>query len=109
MASNDNDKRKMEEEAESSMMRKRLWHIDNDGDDNDSSESSNSLEEEPEEVSLEETSMNQLDISEEKLHARRAHDILFKDDGDTTSTLSESLPTPKSHRCSDDDDDDFWM
>jgi hypothetical protein len=63
-----------------------------------------------------ETSMNQLNTSEEKLYARCAHGILFKDDGDTPSTSSDTPPTPKSHRRSDeessdndDDDDDFWM
>jgi hypothetical protein len=63
MTSNDNDKLKMEEEAETSTVRKRLWHT---GDD----DSSDSPEEE---VSSEETSMNQLDTSEDKLFARRAH------------------------------------
>jgi hypothetical protein len=122
----------MEEEAESSMVRKRLRHTN---DDCGNGDPSNSPEEEPseeeleeeeteeeegeemeEEVSSEETSMNQLDTSEEKLYARCAHDILVKDDGDNPSTLSEPLPTPESHRHSDeessddnDDDDDFWM
>jgi hypothetical protein len=66
MASNDdnNDKCKIEEEAESSMTRKRLQpsYDDNGGDD-----SSDSPEEE--EVSSEETLMNQLNTSEEKLFA----------------------------------------
>jgi hypothetical protein len=64
MASNNNDKCKMEE-VESSAVRKRLWHTNDDGGDDDSS---NSPEEEPkeeEEVSSEETSMNQLDTFEE--------------------------------------------
>jgi hypothetical protein len=91
MPSNDNDKHKMEEEVDSSTARKRLWHTnDNDRDD----DSSNSLEkelpeeetEEQEEVSLQETSMNQYDTSEEKLYARCARIILFKDDGDTPPT-----------------------
>jgi hypothetical protein len=81
MASNDIDKHKMEEEAESSMaVRKRLRHTDDDDDDDDSPDFSNSVEEEPpseepeeiEEVSLEVSWMNQLDTSEEKLYARRA-------------------------------------
>jgi hypothetical protein len=88
MTSNDNNgKRKMEEEAESSMVRKRLWLFNDDGGDADSSDS---LEEESpeeempeeEEVSSKETSMNQLDTSK-KLYARHTHDILFSDDGDT--------------------------
>jgi hypothetical protein len=69
--------------------------------------------EEAEEVSLEETSMNQLDTSEEKLFAKHAPGMLFSDDGNTPSTSLE-LRTPESHQCSDeessdDDDDDFWM
>jgi hypothetical protein len=57
--------------------------------------------------------MNQLDTSEEKLFAKRGHDMIFSDDGNTTSPSSEPR-TPKSHRCSDednsdDDDDAFWM
>jgi hypothetical protein len=71
-----------------------------------------------EEVSSEETLMNQLNTSEEKLHARRAHGFLFDDDGDTPSTSPNTPPTPESHRRSDeessddddnDDDDNFWM
>jgi hypothetical protein len=46
MASNDNEKRKLEVEAESSTGRKSLWLSDNDGGDDDSSDS---LEEETEE------------------------------------------------------------
>jgi hypothetical protein len=79
MASNDNDKHKMEEEVESSMKRKRLWHTDDDGGDDGSSDSP---EEEPsekepeeeeeaeeeEEVSSQETSMNQLDTYEENMY-----------------------------------------
>jgi hypothetical protein len=76
MASIDNDKNKVGEEAESLMVGKCLWHTDDDGDDDDSS---NSPTEEPEkeeemeeeEVSSKETSMNQLHTSEEKLYARR--------------------------------------
>jgi hypothetical protein len=94
MASNDNDKRKMEDEAESSTVRKCLWHIDDDGSNDDSSNSSDSPEEESpekepeeeeteEEVSLEETLMNQLDTSEEKLYARSARGYIFGDDNDT--------------------------
>jgi hypothetical protein len=72
-------------------------------------------EETEEEVSMEKTLMNQLDTSDEKLYAKRTRGILFSDDGDTPSTLSEPSPTPESHRHSDDestdddDDDNFWM
>jgi hypothetical protein len=108
MASNDNDKCKMEEEAESSMARKHLWHTDDDNSDDDSSDSleDEPPEEEPEigeeeeeetedEVSSEETSMNQLDSFEEKLYARHTRGILFKGDGDTPSTSSEPPPHRK--------------
>jgi hypothetical protein len=65
MASNDNNaKHKLEEEAESLMARKRMWLSNDDAGDDDSS---NSSEEKEEVVSLEETSMNQLNTSEEKL------------------------------------------
>jgi hypothetical protein len=78
MASNDNNgKRKLEEEAESSMATKRLRLSDNDGGDNDSFDSIEEETEEEEvveaelemeeEVTSEETLMNQLDTSEEKL------------------------------------------
>jgi hypothetical protein len=85
VACNDDDKRKMEEEAESSMVRKWLRLSDNDGGDDDYCNSPEEEEEvmEEEEVSSEETSMNQLDTSEEKLHAMHACGILFSDDGDT--------------------------
>jgi hypothetical protein len=105
MESNDNNgKRKLEEEAESSMARKRLWlSDDNAGDDNDS----DSPEEETEEVSSEETSMNdQLDTSEEKLQAKHACGIAFSDDVDTTSPSAEPR-TPKSRRRSDKDNSDM--
>jgi hypothetical protein len=96
MASNDNDKHKMEEEVESLMARKHLQHTDDDDGDDDSSDSSDSLEEESleeepeeeeereeeEETKEEETSMNQLDTSAEKLYARRACGYLFGDNGD---------------------------
>jgi hypothetical protein len=104
MASNDNSKRKLEEEAESSTVRKRLRISDDDVGDDDSSDSPEE-ETEEEEVSSEETSMKQLDTSEGKLFAKYGHD--------TTSPSSEPL-TPESHWCSDedssdedDDDDDF--
>jgi hypothetical protein len=110
MASNDNNgKRKLEEEVESSMVRKRLWLSNDDtGDDN----SSDSLEEEmEEEVSSEETSMNQLDTSEEKLQTKCVRGIIFGDDDNTTLPSSEPR-TPESHQHSNEDnndDDDFWM
>jgi hypothetical protein len=73
------------------------------------------LEEEAEEVSSKETSMNQLDASEEKLFAKRGRSMIFSDDGDNTSPSLEPR-TPKSGQHSDednsdedDDNDDFWM
>jgi hypothetical protein len=110
MTSNNNGKCKLKEEAESSMTRKRLQLSDNDISDDDSSDS---LEEEmEEEVLLKETSMNQLDTSEEKSLAKHAGGIIFSDDGDTTSPSPEPH-TPKSHQRSDennnDDDDDFSL
>jgi hypothetical protein len=128
MASNDNDKRNMEEEAESSTTRKHLWHTDDDGDDIDSSDLSEEepLEEEPEEeeeemmveeeteeeVCSEEMPMNQFNTSEVKLYARHARGIIFSNGDNTPSTLSEPPPTPESHRRSDEEsreNDDFWM
>jgi hypothetical protein len=95
----------MDEEAESTTARKRLRLSVNVGGDDDTSNSSDLPEEEPEEeeeeteeeeeVSLEEISMNQLDTSKEKLYGRRAHDILFSDDGDNPSMPSEPR-TPES-------------
>jgi hypothetical protein len=55
--------------------------------------------------------MNQLDISEEKLFAKRGHDMIFSDDGDTI-LLSSEPRTSESCRCSDKDNNDknnFWM
>jgi hypothetical protein len=71
MASNNNGKCKLEDEAESPTARKRLRPSDDDGGDDDSSNSPEEETEEPKEE-VEETSMNQLDTSEEKLFARRA-------------------------------------
>jgi hypothetical protein len=120
MASNDNNgKRNLEEEVESLAVRKRLRLSDEDGGDDDSF---NSLEEDTEEeevedeteeeVSLEESSMNQLDTSEETLLAKRGQDPFFGDDGDNTSPSSEPCtPETLSSRVhsdpngSDDDDD----
>jgi hypothetical protein len=117
MTSNDNNgKRKLEEEAESSTARKRLWLSDDDTGDDDSSDSLEEMEVE-EEVSSEETSMNdQLNTFEEKLQAKHTRGIVFDDDGDTTSPSSEPR-TPECRRCSDkdssddndDNDNDFWM
>jgi hypothetical protein len=105
MASNNDDKHKMEE-AESSMVRKQL-RLSNDDDSFDYFDSpERELEEEEEEIEegeggegegegeeeevfSEEMSMNQLDTSEEKLDARRARSILFSDDSDTPSTSAE--------------------
>jgi hypothetical protein len=128
MASNDNDKRKLEE-AESSTVRKRLQVSNNDGGDDDSSyspeeETEEEVEEEEEmelEVTLKELSMNHLDTSKEKLLVKCGCDIIIGDDGDTTSPSSEphTPETPSSHMRSDPDssdddddddvDDDFWM
>jgi hypothetical protein len=60
MSSNDNGKHKLEEEVESSMVRKRLQLSDDNSGDDDSSDS---LEEEEEVVSSEESLMNQLDTT----------------------------------------------
>jgi hypothetical protein len=123
MGSNDNDKRKLEDEAEFSMASKRLQLFDDNGGDDDSSDSSSEEtenEEEGEEETLEEvssegSSMNQLDTSEEKLLAKCGRGIIFSDDGDTTSLSSEprTPETPSNHVRSDpdssDDDDNFWM
>jgi hypothetical protein len=77
MTSNDdnNGKRRLMEEVESLMARKRLQLSNNDGRDNDSSDSpeeETERKEIEEKVSSEEMSMNQLDTSEEKLFAKRA-------------------------------------
>jgi hypothetical protein len=102
MAANDNNgKRKVEEEAEcSAAVRKRLQLSDDDGDDYSS---------ESEEVSLEESSMNHLDTSEEKLMTKCGHGLFFDDDGDNLLTESEprSLGTPSCCVRSD-PNDDFW-
>jgi hypothetical protein len=103
MASNDNnDKHKLEEEAESSTERKRLWLSDDNCSDS------------PEEVSLEESSMNQLDTSEEKLLAKHVRDLFFGNNDDTTSPSLEpcttKMPSSRVHSDPDDsDNDDFWM
>jgi hypothetical protein len=100
MASNDNGKCKMGEEAESSTARKRLRLYDDDGGNDDCSDSpEEEMEEETqEEVSSEESSMNQLDTSEEKLLVKRDCGIIFGDDGDTTLQSSEprNPKTPSS-------------
>jgi hypothetical protein len=101
MASNDNSRCKLEVEVEPSMTRKRLQLSDDDVGDDDSSNS-------------EETSIKQLNTSEEKLFAKRGRGMIFSDNSNTTSPSSEPS-TPESHRCSnkdrndEDDDDDFWM
>jgi hypothetical protein len=76
---------------------------------NDDDDSSDSPEREPEEeVFSEESSMNQLDTFEKKLHARRACGILFSDDGDTPSTSLEPC-RPKSRRRSVEESSNDWM
>jgi hypothetical protein len=74
-------------------------------------------EETDEEVSSEEKSMNRLDITEEKLLARRGCGLFFRDDSDTTSPSSEPR-TPKmlsscmhsdTDNSDDDNNDEFWM
>jgi hypothetical protein len=105
---NNNEKCKVEEEAESSAVRKRL-QLSND-------DSSESPEVEMEEVSLDESSMNQLDSSEDKLLAKHSCGLFFSHDGDTTSMSLEPRTPKMPSSCvrsdpdgSDDDDDDFWM
>jgi hypothetical protein len=111
MASNDkNGKRKLVEEVESSMARKRLRLSDNNVGDDDSSdmpedETEEEEEEEEEEVSSEEMSMNQLNTSKEKLFAKSGHNLIFSDDGDMTSPPLEPR-TPESSRRSDEDSSD---
>jgi hypothetical protein len=46
-------------------------------------------ETEEDEVSLHESSMNQLKTFKEKLMAKRSRDLFFSDDGDTSSTESK--------------------
>jgi hypothetical protein len=115
MASNDNnDKRKLEEEAETSTVRKRLWlSDDNGGDDNSYDSQYEDMEEEEdeemeEEVSSKELSMNQVNTSEDKLVAKHSSGLFFSDDGDTTSPSSEphTLEMPSSRLCSDPDGSD---
>jgi hypothetical protein len=119
MASNDNGKHKLEEEAKSSTVRKRLWLSDDDVSDDDSFDSPEEETEEEEEeeeeteqeVSSEETSMNQLDTSE-MLFAKRSHDMILSDDGDTTSPSLEPCTFESCWRFNEDsinEDDDFWM
>jgi hypothetical protein len=88
-SNNNNIKHKLEEEVESLIVMKRVLLSDDDADNDDSSDSP-----EEEEVSSEETMMNQLNTSEEKLQVKRAHGIVFGNDGDTTSPSSEPR-TPK--------------
>jgi hypothetical protein len=102
VVSNDNNgKHKLEEEAETSMARKRLWLTDDDGGDDDSSNSQHEDTEEEEdeemeeEVSSEESSMNQVDTSMDKLVTKHGSGLFFGDDGDTTSSLLEAR-TPET-------------
>jgi hypothetical protein len=104
-----NGKRKLEEEVESSTVRKRLWLTDDDASYDDSFDSPEEMT--GEEVSSEETLMNDVNTSKEKLQAKRARGIVFNDDGDTTSSSSNPR-TPESRRRSvedSSDDDDLWM
>jgi hypothetical protein len=124
MASNNkNGKRKVEEEVVySAVVRKRLRFSSNNGGDDSSDELVDETEveteeaEETEDVSSEESSMNQLDTCEEKLMAQHGRGLFFGDDSDTSLIESKphSLETPSSHvrsdpDSSDDDDNDFWM
>jgi hypothetical protein len=98
----------LEEEIESSTARKRLWLSDDDGSDDDSF----NLPEEEEELPSGESSMNQLDTSEEKSLAKHDHSIIFSDDGDTSSSSSKPrVPKTSSSRMRFDPDssniDDF--
>jgi hypothetical protein len=120
MALNDNnDKHKLEEEAESSMARKRLWLFNDDSSDDNSfdspeeeTEEEEEDEETEEEVSSDESLMSQIDTYEEKLLAKHGRDLIFDDDGDTTSpSLEPRTPETLSNRVRSDpdDDDDFCM
>jgi hypothetical protein len=88
-------------------VRKRLQLSDDDGGDDDSSDLP------VEEVSSEESSMNQLDTSEEKSLAKHGRGIIFNDNGNTSPSSEPHVPkTSSSHVHSDldsSDDDDFWM
>jgi hypothetical protein len=108
MASNDNNgKRKMEEEAETSVVRERLWlSIDNGGNDDSSDSQDEEMEEEEEEteteeeVSSEESSMNQVDTSEDMLVVERGYELFFGDDGGTTNRhLSHAHPKRRPALC----------
>jgi hypothetical protein len=70
-ATNDNDKCKLEKEVESSTTMKRSWLSDDAIGDDDSSDSPE------EEASSEETSVNQLNTSKEKLFAKRGRSMIF--------------------------------
>jgi hypothetical protein len=119
MASNDNNgKRMLEEEAETSAARKRIWLSDDNGGDDDSSDSQDedTVEEEEteDEVSSDESLLNQFDASEDKLAAKHGRELFFGDDCDTTSPSSEPCTpeTPSSRMHSDpdgSDDGDIWM
>jgi hypothetical protein len=80
-------------------------------DDNGSDDDSFDLPEE-EELPSEESSMNQLDTSEEKSLAKHDRGIIFSDDGDTSSSSSKPrVPKTSSSRMRFDPDssniDDF--
>jgi hypothetical protein len=120
LSSPNNDKHKLEEEAKSSMARKRLWLFNDDSSDDDSfdspeeetEEEEEEDEETEEEVSSDESLMSQIDTYEEKLLAKHGRDLIFDDDGDTTSpSLEPRTPETLSNRVRSDpnDDDDFCM
>jgi hypothetical protein len=67
------------EEIETSTTRKSLRLSDNDGGDDDSSDSQHEDTKE-EEVSSEESTMNQVDTSEDKLVAKHGSGLFFADD-----------------------------
>jgi hypothetical protein len=64
---------------------------------------------EVEEVSSKESSMNQLDTSDEKLLTKRGHGMVFSDDGDTNAQSSKPHIHESHIRSNPDssDDDDF--
>jgi hypothetical protein len=93
MASNDNNGKRKVEQTESSAVSKRIQLFEDDGGDDSSGESEETMEEE---VSSKESSMNQLDTSEEKLMAKHEHDLLFNDDGDTSPESEPRTPKRRS-------------
>jgi hypothetical protein len=73
-------------------------------------------EETKEDISSEESSMNQFDTSEEKLLAKHGRSLFFGDDSDTTSLSLEPRTPDMPSNCvrsilngNDEDDDNFCM